>query len=60
MNTFKKTGWIRSTTTGSKDEIHGIIYKATKIEDNKEAIRKNYGKDIEHVYDLVNLKDIKE
>ena len=21
MNTFKKTGWIRSTTSGNKDEV---------------------------------------
>ena len=25
-NTFKKTGWIRSTTTGCKDHVQGIIY----------------------------------
>jgi hypothetical protein len=28
MNTFKKTGWIRSTTTGSKDQVVGLIYDA--------------------------------
>ena len=58
MNTFKKTGWIRSTTVGCKDEINGIIYKATKLVDSKDAIKKNYGKEIEHVYDLCYLKDI--
>ena len=25
-NTYKKTGWIRSTYTGRKDDIDGIIY----------------------------------
>jgi len=25
-NTFKKTGWIRNTTTGHKDHMEGIIY----------------------------------
>lgn len=29
MNTFKKTGWIRSTTSGSKDEVVGIIYDSS-------------------------------
>lgn len=26
MGTFKKTGWIRSSTSGSKDEFTGMIY----------------------------------
>jgi len=31
MGTFKNTGWVRSTHTGSKDEIYGIIYDSKKL-----------------------------
>jgi hypothetical protein len=26
MSTFKKTGWVRNTSSGRKDEIYGKIY----------------------------------
>ena len=60
MNTFKKTGWIRSTYSGSKDECEGIIYEATKITGSKESIKKLYSKDIEHTSDFKHLKDLKK
>jgi hypothetical protein len=46
LNTYKKTGWIRSTYTGKKDECEGIIYDATGITGNKDSIKRNYSKDI--------------
>ena len=46
MNTFKKTGWIRSTYSGKKDECEGIIYDATSMSGNKDSIKKLYSKDI--------------
>lgn len=59
LSTHKKTGWIRSTYTGLKDGIEGIIYESTRLSGNKESIKKNYSKDIEFVNDLKNLKDFK-
>jgi len=59
-NSFKKTGWIRSSSTGSKDEISGIIYDAKHITGDKESIKRNYGKDMDHVHDLKHLKDVKK
>lgn len=60
-NTFKKTGWIRNTSTGCKDHIQGIIYNVKgELTGDKESIRKNYSKDIEFCSDLKHLKDIKE
>jgi len=61
MNTFKKTGWIRSTTSGSKDEVLGIIYDSkTPIPNDSEHIKKNYCKDISFVTELDSLKDVKK
>jgi len=61
MNTFKKTGWIRSTTSGSKDEVSGIIYDCkTKIDTSADHIKKTFCKDIKFVDDLDSLKDIKK
>jgi len=31
MSSYKKTGWIRSTYSGLKDEISGIIYDSDEI-----------------------------
>ncbi len=42
-----KTGWIRSTYSGCKDEVEGIIYNSTKLTGDKHSIRKNYSKEIE-------------
>jgi hypothetical protein len=60
MNTYKKTGWIRSSSTGSKDAISGLIYDAKNITGDKESIKRNYGKDMEHIHDLKHLKDVKK
>lgn len=60
MNTFKKTGWIRTSTSGCKDSLTGIIYDAKKLKGDAESIKKNYGKDIEFVSDLKSLKDVKK
>jgi hypothetical protein len=60
MNTFKKTGWIRTSTSGRKDSMTGIIYESKTLKGCKESIKKNYSKDIEFVTDLKNLKDIKK
>ena len=35
MNTFKKTGWIRSSTSGSKDCFTGIIYESKNLSGDK-------------------------
>ena len=60
-NTFKKTGWIRSTTSGCKDHIQGIIYNVKgELSGDKDSIRKNYCKDMEMISDLKSLKDVKE
>jgi hypothetical protein len=61
MSTFKKTGWIRNTHSGHKDQIEGIIYHPKKhLSGNKESIKKNYGKDYDMIYDLKSLKDVKK
>ena len=52
VNTFKKTGWFRQTSEGSKDNVEGIIYDATGIDDSKQSKNKNFGRDIEFVSDL--------
>jgi hypothetical protein len=57
MSTYKKTGWITSASTGSKDEIEGIIYDADEISGDLESIKHNYCKDIKFVEDLGHLKD---
>jgi len=46
MTSFKKTGWIRSTYSGQKDEISGIIYDTDEIDNDIETIKKNYCKEI--------------
>jgi len=61
MNTFKKTGWIRSSTSGCKDSMTGIIYEASKpLTGDKESIKKNYGRDFEMINDIKGVKDIKK
>ena len=60
MNTFKKTGWIRSTYSGSKDECQGVIYDSTRLSGDKKSIKKLYSKDVEFVSDLGDLKDVKK
>ena len=60
MGTFKKTGWVRNTSTGCKDEIYGIIYDSKHLSGDAHSIRKNYCKDIEFVDDLKKLKDVKK
>ena len=59
-STFKKTGWITSSSTGSKDEITGIIYDSEELSGDKESLKKNYCKEIKFVEALSHLKDIKE
>lgn len=60
-NTYKKTGWIRSTTTGNKDQLEGIIYHTrNKLTGDKKSIQKNYARDMDMISDLKNLKDNKE
>lgn len=60
MNTFKKTGWIRQSSSGCKDSMTGIIYDSLPLRGDKKSVEKNYGKNIEFVSDLKNLKDIKK
>jgi len=60
MSTFKKTGWIRSTTSGSKDCMQGILYDSTPLSGDMASIKKNYARDIEFVDDLSKLKDVKK
>ena len=48
MSTFKKTGWIRNTSEGIKDEVNGVIYEPSKkIKGDPKSIKKNYGKDMD-------------
>lgn len=35
VNTFKKTGWFKQSTEGCKDNVEGIIYDASYIDDSK-------------------------
>ena len=60
MSTFKKTGWVRNTSSGCKDEIYGKIYESKKLTGDYKSIKKNYTKDIEFVDDLDKLKDVKK
>ena len=47
MNTFKKTGWIRSTTTGNKSQVIGLIYDCSQqIQTSADHIKKTFCKDI--------------
>lgn len=59
MSTFKKTGWVRNTSTGSKDEIYGVIYDSKHLSGDLKSIRKLYCKEIEFVDDLKKMKDMK-
>ena len=34
-STYKKTGWIRSTYSGCKDEVEGIIYNSSRLTGDK-------------------------
>ena len=58
--THKKTGWIRSTYTGSKDEVEGVIYKSSKLSGDRKSVNKNYARDCDTVSDLKHLKDMKQ
>jgi hypothetical protein len=60
MNTFKKTGWIRTSTSGGKDSLSGIIYDSKPLKGCAQSIKKNYSKDVEFVTDLKSLKDVKK
>jgi hypothetical protein len=61
VNTYKKTGWIRSHVTGSKDQIEGMIYQPThKLTGDKQSVKKNYSKDCEMYHDLKSVKDVKK
>lgn len=60
MSTFKKSGWIRQSTSGCKDSMSGIIYDSKPLSNDPETVRKNYCKDIEFVSDIKNLKDVKK
>lgn len=60
VNTFKKTGWFKQVTEGSKDTVEGIIYDAKGIDDSKQSINKNFGRDIEFVNDFAQLTDVKK
>lgn len=60
MNTFKKTGWIRSSSTGCKDSMSGIIYESTKpLTGDKDSIKKNYGNNFEMITEVKGIKDVK-
>jgi len=60
-NTYKKTGWIRSGSTGSKDKMIGQIFDCSKpLTGDAESIKKNYGKDMESVDDFKKLKHVKQ
>lgn len=60
MNTFKKGGWLSSATSGSKDEIDGLIYESKKLSGSADSIKKLYCKDCEFVTEIDSLKDIKK
>lgn len=61
MSSYKKTGWIRSTYEGKKDEINGLIYVPKdhkKPKSTSDSVKKNYGRDMEQIYDLKDLTDV--
>ena len=60
MSTYKKSGYWKTTVSGCKDEVEGIIYDSTPLSGDEESITKNYCRDIEFVTDLKKLKDIKK
>ena len=61
MSTYKKTGWIRNTSEGIKDEIEGIIYEPSKkLTGDAKSIKKNYGKEMDQLYSLKEIKDCKK
>lgn len=48
VSTYRKTGWIRNTSEGNKDQIDGVIYEPSKkLKGDAKSIKKNYGKDME-------------
>lgn len=59
-STFKKTGWITSSYSGSKDEITGIIYESSPLSGDTKSLKENYCKEIKFVDDLKNLTDVQE
>jgi len=58
--TFKSSGWVMKSSTGSKDEVSGIIYQSYNLTGDRKSIKKHYEKDCEMVSDLKKLKDIKK
>jgi hypothetical protein len=60
MSSFKKSGWIRQQSSGSKDSVEGLIYDSLPLSGDKKSVEKNYGKNVEFVTDLKRLKDVKQ
>lgn len=60
MSTYKKTGWIRTSTSGFKDKFVGVIYDSKPLKGDEDSIRKNYSRDIEFISDLKSIKDMKK
>ena len=60
MSSFKKTGWFSNATEGLKDEINGIIYVPKKKHKSYEdSVKKLYGKEMEQIYSLEDIKDVR-
>ena len=55
--TFKVSGWISKTYSGSKSGINGVIYDSTPLSGDKQSMKHNYCKEIKFIDDLSNIKD---
>lgn len=61
FNTYKKSGFWRTTETGKKDEFHGILYKTSTPIDEAESFKTYFNKNTPDIKDLSKIeKDIGE
>ena len=61
MSTYKKSGWIKSSSSGCKDSMSGIIFDcAKKLTGDAESVKKNYGRDFEMLTEMKQIKDVKK
>lgn len=61
FNTYKKSGWFRTTETGRKDEFVGVIYRTLHPIDPQESFKNHYSKNFTEIRELSKLdKEIGE
>lgn len=52
MNTYKKTGWISRSHSGSKDEVEGVIFSSKSCIKNAKEVKNRFWKDVVHLDDI--------